>query len=244
MRSCVKTGCRWPASATLSFRYATAEVWLGDLQAAHPATHDLCPHHADALTVPRGWTLVDRRQPQEVPHEPSAAEIAEAAAARREEEGRGVQPERSVTAAANSDEPARVRRRDEDHSSRRVLAAAPVDRRTPSRYDALLQTLPLPDRRHAGSVLQETRPELRPVVPTRDLAPVIREMAAELGGGVVGQIEIDLEDDTPPVTPTPAGSGPGADEPPVPPEHRGERSGAEVLRLPLRPVEHGDSRGE
>ena len=43
MRSCIKTGCRWPAAATLSYRYASAEVWLSDLGDDHPATHDLCP---------------------------------------------------------------------------------------------------------------------------------------------------------------------------------------------------------
>lgn len=77
MRSCVKTGCRWPAAATLSYRYATAEVWLTDLGEDHPSTHDLCPHHADDLRVPRGWTLVDDRHPAEAVHEPSAAELVE-----------------------------------------------------------------------------------------------------------------------------------------------------------------------
>lgn len=77
MRSCVRTGCRWPAAATLGYRYVTAEVWLSDLAEPHPATHDLCPHHADDLRVPKGWTLVDDRQPAAAYHEPSAAEIAE-----------------------------------------------------------------------------------------------------------------------------------------------------------------------
>ncbi len=77
MRSCIKPGCRWPAVATLSYRYATAEVWLSDLGERHPATHDLCPHHADDLRVPRGWTLVDERRPVAAYHEPSAAEIVD-----------------------------------------------------------------------------------------------------------------------------------------------------------------------
>ncbi|HUG82941.1 MAG TPA: DUF3499 family protein [Euzebya sp.] len=77
MRSCIRTGCRWPAAATLSYRYATAEVWLSDLGDQHPSTHDLCPHHADSLRVPRGWTLVDDRCPVEAVHEPSAAELVQ-----------------------------------------------------------------------------------------------------------------------------------------------------------------------
>ncbi|MEE8602532.1 DUF3499 family protein [Euzebya tangerina] len=84
MRSCIKTGCRWPAAATLSYRYGTSEVWLSDLGEDHPATHDLCPHHADNLKVPRGWSLVDERQPAPVVHEPSAAEIVERVATLRE----------------------------------------------------------------------------------------------------------------------------------------------------------------
>lgn len=77
MRSCIKPACRWPAVATLSYRYVTAEVWLSDLGEPDPATHDLCPHHADSLRVPRGWTLIDDRRPVEAVHEPSAAELVE-----------------------------------------------------------------------------------------------------------------------------------------------------------------------
>lgn len=84
MRTCKKTGCRWPAAAQLAFRYASREVWLSDLGEEHPSTYDLCPHHADAQTVPHGWTLHDVRTVKEVRREPSAAEIAERAAALRE----------------------------------------------------------------------------------------------------------------------------------------------------------------
>lgn len=83
MRSCVKTGCRWPAAATLAYRYSTAEVWLTDLAPEDPSTHDLCPHHADAFTVPRGWTVVDDRHPVAAYHEPTADEIVERVASLR-----------------------------------------------------------------------------------------------------------------------------------------------------------------
>ena len=59
-------------------------MWLSDLGEDHPATHDLCPHHADNLRVPKGWSLVDERQPAPVVHEPSAAEIVERVATLRE----------------------------------------------------------------------------------------------------------------------------------------------------------------
>lgn len=81
LRSCTKTGCRWPAAASLSYRYATRQVWLLDLASApDPSLYDLCPHHADHLVVPKGWERVDDRTPQEVMIEPSASARAEAAA--------------------------------------------------------------------------------------------------------------------------------------------------------------------
>ena len=85
MRSCRKTACRWPAAASLSFRYATQEVWLLDLAAEpDPSLYDLCPHHADALTVPKGWTRVDQRSSADAPVEPAASDrMPEPASARQ-----------------------------------------------------------------------------------------------------------------------------------------------------------------
>lgn len=61
-RTCRRPGCAWPADASLSYRYATRQVWLLDLSpSAEPALYDLCASHADALTVPRGWERVDER---------------------------------------------------------------------------------------------------------------------------------------------------------------------------------------
>jgi hypothetical protein len=76
MRSCSRTGCRWPAAASLSFRYASRQVWLLDLRDPDPALYDLCPHHADALVVPRGWNRVDQRTETPAVREPSAQELS------------------------------------------------------------------------------------------------------------------------------------------------------------------------
>ena len=84
LRSCSKTACRWPAAASLSYRYATRQVWLLDLAATRdPSLYDLCPHHADALVVPNGWERVDDRTVKEIMVEPSADDRAEEAARRR-----------------------------------------------------------------------------------------------------------------------------------------------------------------
>jgi hypothetical protein len=61
-RHCARPGCSTTATATLTYDYAGGTVWIDRLSAeAHPMTHDLCTGHADALGVPRGWLLQDRR---------------------------------------------------------------------------------------------------------------------------------------------------------------------------------------
>lgn len=77
VRTCRRNTCHRPAVASLTFRYDTAEVRLGDLEAeAHPQRWDLCPAHAASLTVPRGWAVVDERSPEPV----AAAELGRAPA--------------------------------------------------------------------------------------------------------------------------------------------------------------------
>ncbi len=87
LRSCSRTGCRWPAAASLSFRYSSRQVWLVDLADPDPALYDLCPHHADTLIVPKGWDRVDQRTTTPVEHGSSPAEFAQRAE-RPEEVGR------------------------------------------------------------------------------------------------------------------------------------------------------------
>ncbi len=60
-RLCARPGCGAPASASLSFEYATRRVWLDDLGEPEPYKIDLCSRHADRLCVPRGWSGDDRR---------------------------------------------------------------------------------------------------------------------------------------------------------------------------------------
>jgi hypothetical protein len=76
LRTCRRTGCRWPAAASLSYRYATSQVWLLDLSPEpDPSLYDLCPHHADHTTVPRGWERVDQRTIPEVVVEPAGNDL-------------------------------------------------------------------------------------------------------------------------------------------------------------------------
>jgi hypothetical protein len=76
MRTCRKTACRWPAAASLSYRYDSRQVWLLDLsEEADPSLYDLCPPHADALVVPRGWERVDQRTHTEPVVEPAGRDL-------------------------------------------------------------------------------------------------------------------------------------------------------------------------
>jgi len=60
-RLCARPGCGAPATAVLTFQYATRTVWLLDQGEPDPAVIDLCTAHADRLSPPRGWTGLDQR---------------------------------------------------------------------------------------------------------------------------------------------------------------------------------------
>lgn len=61
-RLCARPGCSSPASATMSYGYASRTVWVDDLAPeADPNAYDLCPVHADRQSVPQGWNRTDRR---------------------------------------------------------------------------------------------------------------------------------------------------------------------------------------
>jgi Protein of unknown function (DUF3499) len=63
-RGCTRPGCGDAATATFVYDYARRTTWLDPLAVErHPMAYDLCRRHADALSVPRGWQLVDRRTP-------------------------------------------------------------------------------------------------------------------------------------------------------------------------------------
>lgn len=63
-RACARPGCGEAARATFVYDYQERTTWLDELAGErHPMAYDLCDAHADALTVPRGWRLVDRRDP-------------------------------------------------------------------------------------------------------------------------------------------------------------------------------------
>jgi len=107
-RTCRRNGCHEPATASLTFRYDTAEVRLDDLEAeAHPQRWELCERHA-GVNVPRGWGFLDARSTAP----PAAAAELAAAPPRPAEE--------SVVTASRPRDP----RRDQRRAPRRTAAAA------------------------------------------------------------------------------------------------------------------------
>ncbi len=61
-RACARPACGHAAAATFVYDYQARTTWLDPLaRERHPMAYDLCVAHADALTVPQGWRLVDRR---------------------------------------------------------------------------------------------------------------------------------------------------------------------------------------
>jgi hypothetical protein len=61
MTSCAK--CSDPAQVALSFDYAASQVWLRDLANRFDRYTQipLCEMHADRISPPSGWTLLDDR---------------------------------------------------------------------------------------------------------------------------------------------------------------------------------------
>ena len=58
---CSRPTCGRPAVATLMYDYAARTATVDDLAPSHPMQYDLCDAHAERLSVPNGWTMVDRR---------------------------------------------------------------------------------------------------------------------------------------------------------------------------------------
>ncbi len=58
-RPCSKVACTNDAVSTLTYVYADSMAVLGPLsRQAEPHSYDLCPRHAERLSVPQGWQVV------------------------------------------------------------------------------------------------------------------------------------------------------------------------------------------
>ncbi|WP_062291615.1 DUF3499 domain-containing protein [Demequina phytophila] len=105
-RQCSRSSCARPAAATLTYVYADSTVVVGTLSAAaEPHSYDLCAHHADRFTAPRGWDVV-HIQTEFAEPEPSTDDLEALARAVREA-GRPRQAQAFVAPAPVASEPRR-----------------------------------------------------------------------------------------------------------------------------------------
>lgn len=75
VRRCSKPGCHRPAVATLTYVYADSTAVLGPLATyAEPHCYDLCAHHGERMTAPRGWEIV-RLEPDPDALRPSSDDL-------------------------------------------------------------------------------------------------------------------------------------------------------------------------
>jgi hypothetical protein len=59
--TCSRLGCCEPAVAVFAFDAPECLVWLDPITTAGRGAGVLCEGHADRLSPPRGWNLLDRR---------------------------------------------------------------------------------------------------------------------------------------------------------------------------------------
>jgi hypothetical protein len=59
VRLCSKVACSNEAVSTLTWVYVDSMAVLGPLSGRpEPHSYDLCPRHAERLSVPQGWQVV------------------------------------------------------------------------------------------------------------------------------------------------------------------------------------------
>lgn len=136
-------------------------MWLLDLSAEpDPSLYDLCPHHADDMVVPRGWARVDQRAPGEAVKEPSGADLVERAERLRAQVAAARQ--RVSVSAGHADRYAALR-----DELPRLAAALQEPEAAP----------PEADQGDDQPRMASGAP--RPVIPSRELAPVPAEAPVE-----------------------------------------------------------------
>jgi hypothetical protein len=74
---CERPGCSEPGAAAYGMVPEDLLFWIARLtDAPTPDPNVLCRRHADAMVVPRGWTLDDRREDQPRLFKPAKAQAA------------------------------------------------------------------------------------------------------------------------------------------------------------------------
>lgn len=130
----MRPGCDRPAVARLTFDPVRCELWLDPLPTHAAPVQELCSFHVERLTVPRGWTVDDRRpaggavvRPAPAP-EPVAAPAPDEVAVEVEPVAAEVEAEPVEVAAVAEPEPDP----EPEPGPEPEIAAEPVRERTPA----------------------------------------------------------------------------------------------------------------
>lgn len=57
----MRPGCDRPAAARLAYDPVACQLWLDPLDRLSAPVQEVCEFHVERLTVPRGWSVLDRR---------------------------------------------------------------------------------------------------------------------------------------------------------------------------------------
>lgn len=74
--SCRRPGCTKVAAVTIHYDPVSCQLWLDPITVADRAAQVLCAEHAERLSPPRGWVVVDRRGSQTTIRSTGAETIA------------------------------------------------------------------------------------------------------------------------------------------------------------------------
>ncbi len=140
----MRPGCDRPAVARLAYDAVQCRLWLEALPQHAAPVQELCAFHVERLTVPRGWTVIDRREPDELVEPGPRSEVAapsvepvappvEPAAPPVEPVARSVEPAAAPVEPVSAPEPAATPEVAAPSVEPAAAVASPVPQERPTR---------------------------------------------------------------------------------------------------------------
>ncbi len=133
----MRPGCDRPAVARLAYDAVQCRLWLEALPQHAAPVQELCAFHVERLTVPRGWTVIDRREPDELvepgPRSEVAAPSVEPAAPSVEPAAAPVEPVSAPVEPVSAPEPAAAPEVAAPSVEPAAAVASPVPQERPTR---------------------------------------------------------------------------------------------------------------
>lgn len=154
----MRPGCDRDAATRLTYDPIGCEVWLDDLAERVGRHQEICALHAERLTVPRGWSLSDRRSAEPPMFVTTSAEAAPAAPEPRRRRRRRRDDAAGDTAAQTLEL---------FETLRQELAAVPADPEPEPEPEPVVAVEPEPEP-------EPEQPEPEPDLPSDELPAALR----------------------------------------------------------------------